>query len=254
MACLPFVLLAATFIGKDVELRSVGAYPDMPAAVGWALRRVVRRSRHVSARDIASVQALGGLDHVTLVRDPAWELAPAAPDVVSAVLNDAGAREDRPTVAVSLKPGAGEHTDRRCVAAVAEGLDYWVAEHDGQILFLSFSDKGDYALGADLTDLDLGRTLQRSMAQGERVHFVGPGLHPAVMRGVVGRCSGVVAMRLHAQIFGMAAERPVYGLSFEVKCDEFLGSVGIRPVRPDAVSADDLGRWLDGLAERHPTG
>ena len=65
VACLPFVLLGASYLGKEIELRSVGAYPDMPAPVGWALRRVVRRARHTSARDTASVVALGGPDRVT---------------------------------------------------------------------------------------------------------------------------------------------------------------------------------------------
>ena len=56
-------------------------------------------------------------------------------------------------------------------------------------------------------------------------------------------------MRLHAQIFGLAVGRPVYGLSFEPKCDEFLSSVGVLPVRPEEVSADEL-----ALAGRSGTG
>jgi polysaccharide pyruvyl transferase WcaK-like protein len=248
VACLPFVLLVAQVLGKDVELFSVGAYPDMPTLVAWALRRVVRRARHVSARDLASVEALGGPGHATLVRDPAWELEPAGREAVSAALSAAGVRADRPMIAVSLKPGAGADTDHRCLSRVAEGLDRWAEGNDCQILFLSFSDKGDYQLGHDVTDLDLGRSMRRIMVNGRCVRFVGPDLHPAVMLGVVRCCRGVVAMRLHAQIFAMAVDRPVYGLSFEAKCDEFLASVGVSVVRPDAVSVDDLGRWLERVA------
>ncbi len=248
VACLPFVLLAAEFMGKDVELRSVGAYPDMPAAVGWALRRVARKARLVSARDTASVTALGGPEYATLVRDPAWELQPAPADAVRAALAAAGVRADRPMVAVSLKPGAGATSDRRCLSGMAEGLDRWAEGKECEILYLSFSDKGDYNLGAALTDLDLGRSLQHKMQNGHCMRFIGPDLHPAVMLGIVQCCRGVVAMRLHAQIFAMAVERPVYGLSFEAKCDQFLDSMGVLPVRPDAVSGDDLGRWLEDVA------
>jgi len=248
VACLPFVLLVAELMGKDVELCSVGAYPDMPAAVAWALRRVARKARRVTARDMASVAALGGPAHATLVRDPAWELQPAAADAVRAALSAAGVRADRPMIAVSLKPGAGTNSDHLCLSGMAEGLDRWAQGKDCEILYLSFSDKGDYHLGASLTDLDLGRSLQEKMVNGHCVRFIGPDLHPAVMLGIVQCCRGVVAMRLHAQIFAMAVDRPVYGLSFEAKCDQFLDSMGVPPVRPDAVSGDDLGRWLEDVA------
>ncbi|MGO9027897.1 MAG: polysaccharide pyruvyl transferase family protein [Acidimicrobiales bacterium] len=252
VACLPFVLLAASMMGKDVELRSIGAYPDMPAPVAWALRRLVRRAQHVSARDAASVDALGGPDHVTLVRDPAWGLEPAAREVVDAVLSDAGVRPGRPMIAVSLKPGAGARAEQRCLAEVAEALDLWAGAGGGEILFLSFSDIGDYHLGAEFTDHDLGVMLRKKMVHGGQVRFIGPGLHPAVMLGIVQRCSGVVAMRLHAQIFALAVDRPVYGLSFEAKCDELLASVGVPPVRPEEVSADDLAVWLERVAPPQP--
>lgn len=248
VACLPFVLLAATAVGKDVELQSIGAYPNTPRPVAWALRSVARRARHVSARDAASVEALGGPDHATLVRDPAWDLEPAGQEVVDAVLSESGVHLGRPMIAVSLKPGAGNETVRRCVAAVAEALDLWAAPGDCEIVFLSFSDKGDYRLGADQTDYDLGVMLRGKMENGRFVRFIGPGLHPAVMLGVVQRCCGMVAMRLHAQIFALAVGRPVFGLSFESKCDEFLSSAGVTPVRPDEVSVDELGQWLKRVA------
>ena len=246
VACLPFVLLGASYLGKEIELRSVGAYPDMPAPVGWALRKVVLRARHASARDTASVDALGGPDHVTQVRDPAWDLPVGDPGEVRAVLEEAGAGSACPLIAVSLKPGAGDPIVGQCVATVAAGLDRWAGDHEGEIVFLSFSDKGDYQLGAALTDDDLGRRLRESMVHGHRVRLVRPGLHPTVMRGIIDRCSAVVAMRLHAQIFAAAAGRPVFGLSFEPKCDEFLASIGVVPVRPDRFSVDDLAEWLDG--------
>jgi len=256
VACLPFVLLAARALGKEIELRSVGAYPDMPAAVAWALRRLVRHARHVSARDPASVAALGGSTRVALVRDPAWELEPADPITVERALSDAGVGGDRPMIAVALKPGAGPHSIQHCLAGVAEGLDRWAEERECEVVFLSFSDKGDYQLGDELTDLDLGRQLQAVMIYGDRVRFVGPGLHPTVMLGIIQRCTAVIAMRLHAQIFAMAVGRPVYGLSFEPKCDEFLASVGVVPIRPEEVTGDGLARWLTEIgspAGRGPT-
>jgi polysaccharide pyruvyl transferase WcaK-like protein len=252
VAWLPFVLLAAQLLGKDVELRAVGAYSDMPTPVAWALRRVVRRARHVSARDAASVEALGGADLVTLVPDPAWALQPAGPEAVEPVLLRAGVADDLPLVAVSLKPGSSPGVDEHCLDSVARGLDRWARDRDCQFLFMSFSDKGDYRLGDQLTDYHLGRKLQEKMSEGARVRFIGPGLHPAVMLGVVQRCAAMVAMRLHAQIFALVVDRPVYGISFEAKSDQLLTSVGIEPVRPDQVSADGLGRWLEKVAPGQP--
>jgi len=247
---LPFVLLVAQALGKEVELRSLGAYPDMPTAVAWALRRVARRARHVSARDEVSVRTLGGREIVTLVRDPAWDLEPASDGDVDRALAAVGVDldSDAPLIGVSLKPGAGEESDRHCLAAMAKGLDRWSQQGAGRILYLCFSDKGDYQLGAALTDADLGRALQTSMSEGPSVRIVEYGLAPDVMLGIVRRCSAVVALRLHAQIFAQVVDRPLYGLSFEPKCDEFLTSVGILPVRPDRLSADDLLEWLEHVA------
>jgi polysaccharide pyruvyl transferase WcaK-like protein len=247
VSMLPFVLLMAEAMGKQVEIRSIGAYPDMPAPVAWALRRVVRHARFVSARDAASVQVLGG-GSVTLVKDPAWDLVPAEPHLVDATLSDAGVDGDRGMVAVSLKPTSRPVWDDRCLATMAQALDRWADSHGGEIVFMSFSDKGDYDLGDQVTDLLLGQRLQAGMRHGDRIRFVGPGLHPAVMLGVVQRCSAMVAMRLHAQIFAAVVDRPVFGLSFEPKSDEFLTSVGIVPVRPDAVTTDQLSSWLEGVA------
>ncbi len=142
----------------------------------------------------------GRTGYVTLVRDPAWELDPAPREVVDSVLHGAGVRtSDRPLVAVSLKPGAGAEADRLCRLAVAGGLIRWAQGRECDVLFMCFSDKGDYQLGADLTDSDLGRQLQEQMDNGPRVRFIGPDLHPSVMLGVIERCSAVVAMRLHAR-------------------------------------------------------
>ncbi len=245
VAILPFVLLLALALGKEVELRSVGAYPDMPAPVARALRRVVRRARHVSARDMASVNALGGLDLVTLVRDLAWELEPSDPELVDHALDASGVTGDRPLVAIALKPGPHPLSLDRCLSSIAEALNRWAEENPCELLVLSFSETGDYQLGDELTDLDVGLHLVRKLTRDVKVHFVGPGLRPSVMLGVVERCAAVIAMRLHAQIFAMVVERPLFGLSFEPKCDEFLASVGVEPVALDQVSAPDLISWLD---------
>ncbi len=254
VACLPFLLLVGQLLGKDVELRAVGAYPDMPGPVAWALRQVVRRARHASARDSASVDALGGPGLVTLVRDPAWDLEPAGPDLVDPVLAAAGVCGDCPLIAVSLKPGSADGVDRHCLEAMADGLDRWARRRECLFVFMCFSDKGDYQLGDALTDHDLGVMLQDRMVAGARVRFVGPGLHPSVMLGVVQRCTAMVAMRLHAQIFALAVDRPVYGLSFEPKTDELLASVGMAPVRPDQLSVDALERWLEQVAPSRSAG
>jgi polysaccharide pyruvyl transferase WcaK-like protein len=247
VSLLPFVLLVAQAMGKQVEIRSIGAYPDMPGTVAWALRQVVRRARFVSARDAASVKVLGG-GNVTLVRDPAWDLVPADDALVETALGDAGVVVGQCLVAVSLKPTSDPALDERCLVTMARALDRWAEGNPGQIVFMSFSDKGDYDLGEQVTDLLLGEKLQSRMTHGARIRFVGPGLHPAVMLGVVQRCSAMVAMRLHAQIFASVVERPVFGLSFEPKSDEFLTSVGIDPVRPDEVTPDELCSWLEGIA------
>ena len=243
VALLPFVLLASTYLGKDVELRAVGAYPDMPPPVAWGLRRLVRRSRHASARDPASVTALGGPDLVTLVRDPAWALEPAPSGVVTTLLADAGVDTSLPLVAVALKPGAGEATDDHLLAAVADGLDRWASDGAGQIIFLSLSDKGDYNLGAALTDLDLGNRLQEGMTHGDRVRFVGPGLHPAVMpRGDRSLHRGGRPPPPRPDLRQVGRPAPVRPL-VRGQVRRVLAAEGEAAIRPDQVTGDP---WRTG--------
>jgi hypothetical protein len=151
-------------------------------------------------------------------------------------------------VAISLKPGAGPEADRRCRSAVADALNHWARGSECEVLFMCFSDKGDYQLGAELTDADLGRQLEAELEEGLRVRFIGPDLHPRVMLGIIERCSAVMAMRLHALIFAKSVDRPVFGLSFELKCDEFLNSVGAPSLRLDEVSGEALGAWLSEVS------
>jgi polysaccharide pyruvyl transferase WcaK-like protein len=245
VAILPFVLLVALAVGKQVELRSVGAYPEMPPLVGWALRRVVRRARHVSARDLASVNALGGPGVATLVRDPTWELEPAEPELVDAALGESGLAPDRPVIAIALKPCTRSEALEHCLSSLAEALNRWTDERPCELLVLSFSETSDHQFRNELTDLDVGIRLERMLTSGVHVRFVAPGLRPSVMLGVIGRSTAVIAMRLHAQIFATVSARPLFGLSFEQKCDEFLASVGVEPVRPDQVSPAELLRWLE---------
>jgi hypothetical protein len=73
-----------------------------------------------------------------------------------------------------------------------------------------------------------------------------------VAKALVASAAGIVAMRLHAQIYAVAEGTPLFGISFETKSDAWLTTSGVTVHRAEALRTAEVSRWLAGLPAAPP--
>jgi polysaccharide pyruvyl transferase WcaK-like protein len=257
---LPAVLLAARLLGKEIHIVAIGAYPDTPQPTRRLLQSVCRRAACVTVRDPRTRQVLSSgparWTRPSLVADPAESLTAAPPDRVRA---ETGVDPARRPLVVSLKAMPDLAALHRVTDTVAAALRTW--QDDRPVVFLCLSDRGDYGLGEAVSDASLARRVAERAgldltAPDSRARLAGPGLHPAVAKALAGSASGVVAMRLHAQIYAVAEETPLFGISFETKSDAWLTASRAAIHRTERLTPAELSDWLSALpapvGERRP--
>ncbi len=250
---LPAVLLAARLLGKEIHIVAIGAYPDTPQPTRRLLQSVCRHAASVTVRDPGTRQVLSSGParwvRPTLVPDPAESLAPAGDERVRA---ETGIDPARRPLLVSLKAMPDQESLRRVTDVVADALRTW--EGDRPVVFLCLSDRGDYGLGEAVSDAALAARVADRAGLGARAVTAGPGLHPAVAKALVHCATGIVAMRLHAQIYAVAGNTPLFGISFEAKSDAWLTASRAPVHRAEDLTVSPLSRWLAALPtpdERH---
>ncbi|MDT5042918.1 MAG: hypothetical protein QOE51_3903, partial [Actinoplanes sp.] len=252
---LPWVVLTAWLTGKEIYFLSLGAYQNTPWSTKLPLQLAARCAKAVTVRDPQSAATLStGLARgvvVEIVPDPSL-LVPAAGaaavrDFLAPCLGDAA---DRPLLVVNVKAMPDAALLDRTLDALADGLARWRATTDDPIVFLSMSAAGDYGLGAPSADHHLAqRVIDEAGLAGDAV-IVGPGLAPAVAKGICARATGVVAMRLHAQIFAGTTGTPLLGITFEAKSRLWLAETGAHEQPAETLTGDAVLDWLQTLRAR----
>lgn len=253
---LPVVLLAARLLGKEIHVVAIGAYPDTPQPTRWLLQLACRHAGSVTVRDprTRSVLSSGPARWVrpALVADPAESLAAAPTDRVRA---ETGIDPAERPLLISLKAMPEPETLHAVTDTIADALRAW--DDDRPVVFLCLSDRGDYGLGEAVSDASLAaRVAERAglgaPGPGSRAASAGPGLHPAVAKALVASAAGIVAMRLHAQIYAVAEGTPLFGISFETKSDAWLTASGATVHRAETLRTAEVSEWLAGLPAAPP--
>lgn len=240
---LPFLALVLRALGKRVVFVAIGAYVTTPPLLQRVLRLLARVSDVVTVRDSESVDVFGR-QRCILVPDPGQSIDPAPADEVDRYLFQRGLGMN-PTLGISLKPAVDREVDARQHEVALRSIACWTELHpDGDVLLFCFSERGNSGLGFARTDRDLATEVISGAASGTSIHVIESDVTPWLMKGIVGRCSAVVAHRLHAQMFAFDQKVPVLGLSWERKSDVFLDANGVlRLDLRDELSYDVEG-WL----------
>lgn len=150
---------------------------------------------------------------------------------------------------VSVKATPDQTELDHVLHAVGAGLAAGASPARG--VFLCLSDQGDYGLGPSASDAVLASRVDRSYLGGGG-SVVGPGLDPRVAKTIAARAAGVIAMRLHAQIFAVSTGVPLLGICFERKTTSYLQRNGLVPVDAAALQGTAVAAWLDGLGGCSP--
>lgn len=221
----------AAWLGKPVVICAVGVGP-LPNESGRQGTRVAfeiaRRATVRDAESLALLREIGlpaaQLEGIELAADPAFRLPPAGPGRVDGLLAGLGVPAGEAVCAVALRywdfgvdPAAWE-------AEVARGLDLFLAEYPGRLLFLPFQRA---AASAYEDDLAVHRRVVAGMSRAERAVVVDRVFPPAELAGLLGRCERVLAMRFHAALFALAAEVPVVNLAYDPKTRSLMDQAGL---------------------------
>jgi polysaccharide pyruvyl transferase WcaK-like protein len=112
--------------------------------------------------------------------------------------------------------GAAEQLYVQTVAALAGLADYCIEAWNATVLFVPF----------DPVDSKVAAAVQARMRHAGRSYEAGGAAHPATVMGIIGLAEVVIAMRLHALIFGAAMGRPLLALSYDRKVGSFMRRLG----------------------------
>jgi polysaccharide pyruvyl transferase CsaB len=200
------------------------------ALVRWLLARVDR----ITLRDEASAALLAQLGlsgRAVVTADPVFALSPAPVGQARAILQAEGVSPGEPLLAVSVRPWPtmGEASRQ----ALARALDGAAMGAGARILIVYLHPADDPAAAADLA----GRLSSPCTLLGRHCS-------PSEMASVIGQARALVAMRLHALIFGAISGVPATALSYDPKIDAVALQLGLGPahdvaaIDPAALQAD----------------
>lgn len=179
-------------------------------------RLVADRVGHITVRDEESAALLRRIGvrkpPIEVTADPAFVLRPEEPERTARRLAEAGVPDDRPLIGIALRPW---RPPEPAPAAYARLVERIAQEAGGHPLLLPMQPPGDVALAAQITGLVPGRaSLLRAP------------LSPRAALGIIGALSGLVAMRLHALIFGAIGGVPLVALDYDPKVGQLMRLLG----------------------------
>src|SRR2546423_2801740 len=113
---------------------------------------------------------------------------------------------------MALRPWRSDGTSQHRNLELAKAI---LSAENRHMLFLPMQPPGDAAISEDVA-----REL------GDRASIIKCAMDPREALAVIGRLSGLVAMRLHALIFGCMAAVPMAALSYDPKVAQFMERIG----------------------------
>lgn len=222
---LPAFGLAAIMLGRQVLVEGVDLDAELSPSARLLVPAFLRRARHVSVRDRASVALLRRRGvRADLAPDlSAWmPMAPVAEG--RALLQGAGIDTRRPVIGLALTGIRPDLAD----AILAAAVDAVDALPDAQFCVLPMSRHPRVPAHDDLV---LGRRLAAARS---RVALVTAAAHPAVMLAAFAHLSAVVAMRYHAMLFAERTRVPLVPIPYAEKNRRWLSERGLSAVPADA--------------------
>jgi polysaccharide pyruvyl transferase CsaB len=208
------ILRMAAMCGTPTVLYAQGVGPLRRGITRWLARLAVDRVELAMVRDEASAELLREIGvrrpPIEVVADPAFALEAAPAADCAAVLQRAGIAPGERFVGVALRPwadGPGDDVWAATIRAIAQTTG-------AGVLLLPMQPPGD-------TEMAL-----RLAAHTPASAVVRDALAPRVALGLVRAMTGLVAMRLHALVFGATGGVPLVGISYDPKVRALMRSLG----------------------------
>ena len=240
--------LAAAAVGRPVLVWGVGVGPFR----GRRSRRWVKALAEIASdftvrteEDRAELESIGIRDSL-VVGDPAWLIQPLdLPPDLSGVLSHL----PRPLVGVAPRSWGSARVQTRREQVLAEALDAFCEKSGGSVVFVPMQElEGD-----DFDDRGCCQRIADLMSAPD-VHMVPPGLDPAQLLTVLGRCELALNMRLHGTILAALGGTPSVSISYDPKVTRLAGELGLSRfcLSDEEVSWSRLTESLDSVWEDYP--
>ncbi len=239
---------------RPLVIRSVGVGPLLTRMGQDHTRAVFEQAWASSVRDEESLELLAtlGLDtsRIQVSADPAYLLRPPSREEILRILETRGIESARPRLGVALRDWPLPAPGDTWLEGVAEVLDRWAREHDGDVLLIPFQ----HLPGEATDDLEISRRLATHLDPGTPVTVLEPGLSLPDLIAVLGSCRSVLAMRLHAVILSALAGTPPLAIAYDPKVERAMATLGIPQLSLDlaGATATALHRLLETLDEDRP--
>ena len=174
-------------------------------------RIVTNRASLVTVRDSDSAELLKKIGvnrpKIEVTADPAFVLRSEADDRIDALQYAAGIKKGEKLIGIAVRNWSGvPKTFWR------ESVQLISAETGCTPLFLPMQPPGDLEL-SEFAANGLGHVIQDPFTPAEAI-------------GLLARCDALIAMRLHALIFGAVAGVPVIGASYDPKVESLMKILG----------------------------
>jgi polysaccharide pyruvyl transferase CsaB len=211
-----WVVRLARMFGAPAMFYAQGIGPLRRRVSRLLTRMVANRVQYITVRDPASAALLKriGVNRppVEVTADPAFALSPEEPDRAAANLRSAGVPVGIPVIGIALRPW---QPPEPTVAEYARMAGHIAEKTGAHLLFLPMQPPGD---------MELAGRVAGAMPGGASV--LREPLAPRAMLGVIGALSGLVAMRLHALIFGALGGVPLAALNYDPKVAQLMTVLG----------------------------
>jgi len=201
--------------------------------------------RDDAARDL--LQEIGvPTENMLVTADPAFGLTPSSSERVRGILGNEGISEQLtgPILGVSVRPWRWAGDPAVWEGEIAAALDAFLEKHkDVSVLMIPFQ------LNDVLHENDLFQALriQERMRYRQQVFAIQRLYDAEDIAGIIGRCSLVLGMRLHALIFAGLTATPMVSLAYDPKVTHLMGRLRCEEFNfeLDGVTADSLFQGLE---------
>ncbi|MGH8924742.1 MAG: polysaccharide pyruvyl transferase family protein, partial [Acidimicrobiia bacterium] len=215
--------LFARMLAKPMAIYGVGVGPLHTDEGKDAARLVFSLATAASVRDQESrslLQSIGvGPETIVLGGDPVFRLQAATVEGPESILEMEGIPPGEVTVGVCLRPWRGGLP----VTEIAAALDRLIDDRNARVVFVPFQ----VAPSRNENDSHAAHEVMLAMKRGDQAGILRGAYGPKEKLALFSQFDGVIAMRLHAAMFGLKAGKPTVAISYDRKVESMMGDLGL---------------------------
>lgn len=232
-----FTIVCARLCGCKVMMYGCGIGPVKRKFNRWLAGRVIDRfANTITLRDPGSLEELRRMGvarpKMALAADPTLTLPPAEPEVIESAFFREGLALDGAYALFAMR--RWKNFDQK-IDAVAKAADYAAEAYGLTPVFFPMERERDLPVAEQIA------------ARMEHTAVVIRGAYDVhTVIGILGMMRLIVAMRLHALVFGAGQGVPVIGIAYDHKVSGFMEYIGRELCAPyDTFDFDTLRRFID---------